>query len=39
MDEICDCDEGYDRDDAYEFGWCYECKCKVLLEELSKIGR
>ena len=47
MDNICDYDEGYNRSDAYEIGWCYECKCnyecpmkrKVLLEELKKIGR
>lgn len=27
MDKICDYDEGYDRVDAYEIGWCYKCKC------------
>lgn len=27
MDRICDYDEGYDRADAYEIGWCYKCKC------------
>ena len=27
MNEICNYDEGYDRRDAYELGWCYECKC------------
>ena len=45
MDKICDYDEGYDREDAYEIGWCYECKCnyecpmkrKILLKELKKI--
>ena len=26
-DIICDYDEGYDRFDAYEIGWCYRCKC------------
>lgn len=24
--KICDYDEGYDRADAYEIGWCYKCK-------------
>ena len=46
MNEICDYDEGYDREDAYEIGWCYECKCnyectmkrRVLLEEFKKVG-
>ena len=46
MNNICDYDEGYDRKDAYEIGWCQECKCnhecpmkrKVLLEELKKVG-
>lgn len=27
MDNICDYDEGYNRSDAYEIGWCYECRC------------
>lgn len=27
MDRICDYDEGYERRDAYDIGWCYECKC------------
>lgn len=27
MDTICDYDEGYDRVDAYEIGWCCGCKC------------
>jgi len=27
MDNICDYDEGYDRDDVYEIGWCYKCQC------------
>lgn len=25
MGNICDFDEGYDRCDAYEFGWCLDC--------------
>ena len=27
MDRICDYDEGYDRESAYDIGWCYKCKC------------
>lgn len=27
MDNICDYDEGYERRDAYDIGWCHECTC------------
>lgn len=27
MDNICDYDEGFDRLEAYEIGYCYKCKC------------
>lgn len=27
MNNICDYDEGYERRDAYDIGWCHECKC------------
>ena len=26
VDRICDYDEGYDRADAYEIGWCLRCR-------------
>ena len=46
MDKICDYDEGYNRVDAYEIGWCHKCKCnyecpmkkKALLEEFKIMG-
>lgn len=27
VDNICDFDEGYDRNEAYDIGWCYKCTC------------
>lgn len=26
IDRICDYDEGYNRSDAYEIGWCFKCR-------------
>ena len=41
MDRICDYDEGYDRYDAYEIGWCYKCKvnskCPMKLKVIQDV--
>ena len=44
MDRICDYDEVYERRDAYDIGWCYECKCnsecpykKKVIEDMFKV--
>lgn len=40
--KICDYDEGYDRVDAYEIGWCYKCKanpkCRYKKKALKERG-
>lgn len=45
MDRICDYDEGYDREDAYEIGWCYKCQCnqecpykKRIMKEVEELA-
>lgn len=37
MDRICDYDEGYDRIDAYEIGWCYKCQCNPSCPYKKKV--
>ena len=39
MDKICDYDEGYDREDAYEIGLCHECKCNTECPYKKKQNR
>lgn len=36
---ICDYDEGYDRVDAYEIGWCAKCNCNPECPYKKKVEK
>lgn len=36
MDNICDYDEAYSRDDAENIGWCSNCKIKSCVKNKYK---
>lgn len=36
MVDMCDYDEAYSRDDAYEIGWCYKCRANLKCPYIKK---